>query len=88
MVARRYIVKGKVQGVWFRMSTQEAADRLGLSGWVKNVPGGDVEAVACGPLEQLEELEKWLWQGTADAKVTAVEVEEIDFKCNEVFAIR
>lgn len=88
MAARRYIVKGDVQGVWYRMSTQEAADRLGLSGWVRNVPGGGVEAVACGSLEQLEALEKWLWEGSPSAKVTAVEVEEIDFECNEVFAIR
>lgn len=70
-------VKGKVQGVWFRASTKDEALRLGLTGWVKNLPDGRVEVLACGNREQVEALREWLRQGPTLAKVEHVEVEEL-----------
>ncbi|MDH4133302.1 MAG: acylphosphatase [Gammaproteobacteria bacterium] len=65
-------IHGQVQGVFYRASAREAAGRLGLTGWVRNCPDGDVELVACGTLAQLEVLEDWLWQGPPAAHVTSV----------------
>jgi acylphosphatase len=63
-----------VQGVFFRASTKEKADELGLSGWVKNLPGGDVECMAEGEKEKLEQLLQWARKGPPGAVV-----EKIDF---------
>ena len=65
-------VRGQVQGVFYRASTEATARRLGLSGWVRNTEDGEVELVACGPAAQLDELEKWLWRGPANAQVSSV----------------
>lgn len=65
-------VRGHVQGVFYRASTEAIALRLGLSGWVRNCENGDVELVACGSAPQLDELERWLWQGPAGARVSDV----------------
>lgn len=56
-------VSGKVQGVWFRASTKNEADRLGLKGWVRNLSDGRVEVFACGNENQLELFYAWLQQG-------------------------
>lgn len=66
-------IEGKVQGVWFRASTQAEAQRLGLSGWVRNRADGRVEAVAEGPREQLQALVDWCHQGPDLARVTEVD---------------
>jgi len=65
-------VRGQVQGVFYRASTEAMARRLGLSGWVRNGEDGSVVLVACGPAPQLDELEKWLWRGSANAQVSNV----------------
>lgn len=65
-------VRGLVQGVYYRASTQETARRLGLTGWVRNCTDGDVELVACGTAEQIDALERWLWQGPPAARVESV----------------
>ena len=65
-------VRGQVQGVFYRASTEATARRLGLSGWVSNTEDGEVELVACGSASQLDELEKWLWRGPANAQVSSV----------------
>ena len=78
MVCRRFTVKGKVQGVWFRASTREQAQRLGLTGHALNLPDGRVEVLACGDTSALEALEKWLWQGPDLAQVSAVEWEPVE----------
>ncbi len=72
VVCRSYTVSGKVQGVFFRASAAREATRLGLTGWVRNVPNGDVEVLACGEPEQLAGLEEWLATGPAMARVDAV----------------
>lgn len=73
MNCRRYLVRGRVQGVFFRASTRDQARRLGLTGWARNLPSGEVEVVACGAPERLAALEAWLWQGPPAARVSAVE---------------
>ncbi|MBX5484425.1 MAG: acylphosphatase [Myxococcaceae bacterium] len=66
-------IKGRVQGVWFRQSTREEAERLGVFGWVRNLPDGDVEAVLEGPEQAVETLVRWCHTGPPGARVTGVE---------------
>jgi acylphosphatase len=77
MPCRRYIVQGLVQGVFYRAATQQTAQRLGLTGWVRNLPDGGVELVVCGDEMKLKELEKWLWQGPRNAVVERVSGNDI-----------
>lgn len=65
-------VSGRVQGVWFRGSTQQQASRLGLTGYAKNLADGSVEVVACGEEAAIEQLREWLWQGPKAAEVLDV----------------
>ncbi len=69
----RFTVTGRVQGVFFRASARDKAQQLGVSGWVRNTRNGQVELLACGEQESIEELENWLWQGPKFAKVEGVE---------------
>ena len=68
------IIHGRVQGVAFRYATKDAADRLGIKGWVRNRREGTVEAVAEGPREQLEKFAAWCRHGPPLARVNEVEV--------------
>ena len=85
-LARKYIVKGRVQGVGFRAFVQYAADSVGVRGWVKNRDDGNVEAYALGTPEQLSEFAGYLWKGPRMSDVRHVDemeasVEEcIDFQ--------
>ena len=72
MAAARYIVRGKVQGVWFRASTRDVAVRLGLTGHARNLANGDVEVLAMGDAEAIATLADWLQQGPPLARVDAV----------------
>ena len=72
MNGARFLVSGKVQGVWFRASTREHALGLKLNGYARNLADGGVEVVASGDDAALDALEKWLWQGPPLAKVTEV----------------
>ena len=71
-------VTGKVQGVWYRGSTQEQALKLGITGYAKNLPDGRVEVLMCGSPEDVKTLSEWLWQGPEKAHVTHVEFEVLD----------
>ena len=73
MAAARWIVRGKVQGVWFRASTREQALALGLRGHARNLDDGCVEVVATGAAPALEALERCLRQGPPLARVEALE---------------
>jgi acylphosphatase len=68
-------VTGQVQGVFFRDSTREKAEDLGLSGWVKNTPDGGVEAVFEGPSDRVREMVRWCEQGPPNASVADVDAE-------------
>jgi len=73
MVRVRIVVRGRVQGVGFRYFVVLRARELGLSGWVRNLPDGTVEAEAEGPRPQLERLIHELRQGPRPANVTGVD---------------
>ncbi|MCW8957046.1 MAG: acylphosphatase [Gammaproteobacteria bacterium] len=76
MICRHYWVKGRVQGVFYRTSARDQAQQLGLSGWVKNLDDGRVEALACGTEQQLVQFELWLQQGPPMSRVDTVEVKD------------
>lgn len=78
MPCRRFIVSGRVQGVWFRASTRDQANLLGLGGHAINLPDGRVEVIACGTDEALDRLVGWLRQGPPLAVVEQVSSEVID----------
>lgn len=69
---RIYTVKGRVQGVWFRDSTRREALQLGITGYAKNLPNGDVEVLAVGAEIALNSLCQWLHEGPPMAKVSSV----------------
>ncbi len=70
----RVVVEGRVQGVFYRDSCRREAQRLGVSGWVRNRPDGSVEVVAEGPRERVEDLLTWCRQGPPRASVTKLSV--------------
>ena len=73
----RILVSGKVQGVFFRQSTREKAVQLGITGWVRNLPGPQVEIIASGYYEQLLELIAWCKKGPPRAIVSHLETTEL-----------
>lgn len=78
MIAKRCVVSGRVQGVFYRASTAERARALGLTGYAKNLPDGRVEVLACGEEAKVQELIAWLWEGPPAAQVQGIEVQEVD----------
>ena len=78
MSAARFLVAGRVQGVWFRAATRERALALRLQGFARNLGDGGVEVVATGDGAAIDELEQWLWQGPPLAKVSSVERQPLD----------
>lgn len=73
MSAARFLVSGKVQGVFFRASTREQAIALGLRGHAINLDDGRVEVLAAGDDAAIETLADWLWHGPPSARVERVE---------------
>ncbi len=67
-------ITGKVQGVYFRWTTQEEARKRGVKGWVRNCPDGSVQAEFEGDRKAVEELISWCHQGPPEARVRAVQV--------------
>ena len=78
MSGARFLVAGRVQGVWFRAATRERALALQLQGYARNLADGGVEVVATGDDAALAELERWLWQGPPLAKVSAVQRQALE----------
>lgn len=77
LVARRYLIDGRVQGVGFRFFAEAAAAREGIDGWVRNRPDGRVEVAAEGDAEALDRFERSLRMGPRSARVNGVDVEEM-----------
>ncbi|UYM16825.1 acylphosphatase [Endozoicomonas euniceicola] len=84
-VCKRALIKGRVQGVWYRGSTQKKALELGISGWAKNLADGRVEVLMCGELSALAELENWLHEGPPAAQVESVTVSDEPWQTFEDF---
>ncbi len=84
----RFVVCGKVQGVFFRASTARKAASLRINGWVRNLPDSSVEVVCAGTDTALDELAGWLWQGPSGAEVTSVEVALSDEEVSDSLNVR
>ena len=78
MVCRQFTVNGRVQGVFFRVSTRDIAVPLGLTGHARNLPDGSVEVLACGDRIAVAELERWLSSGPQMASVAGVAATDIE----------
>jgi len=87
VLGRRYLVRGKVQGVGFRYFVERCAEELGLSGWVRNLADGRVEVYAVGSKDQLATLNSRLWQGPRWSDVRGVEEQEASVESRAGFRI-
>lgn len=87
-MCRRCLVSGKVQGVFFRASTQREARMLGLTGHAANLPDGRVEVLVCGDEAAVKALIDWLWEGPQHAEVENVETEATKVTAMDAFNIR
>ncbi len=87
-ICMRYLVSGKVQGVFFRASTRFEAERLKITGYAKNLTDGRVEVLACGEAEALDQLRSWLTHGPPQASVAGVSNEPVPFQELVEFSIR
>jgi acylphosphatase len=77
MKAQHLIIRGRVQGVWFRASSQDMARNLKIKGWVRNTPQGNVEMHIQGDSSQLEKMLTWCYQGPPGARVDSVDVMDV-----------
>jgi acylphosphatase len=87
-IRRRVVVRGHVQGVFFRDSARQRAASRGVAGWIRNNADGTVEAVFEGPLEAVERLVDYCREGPRGARVTAVDVSEEEPEGLSSFAVR
>jgi acylphosphatase len=87
-MAKKFWVAGRVQGVGYRAFAQRAASETGVTGWVKNLADGRVEAHANGTLEQLSEFEARLMVGPSWSEVRTIEVAEAEVTDAVRFLVR
>jgi len=80
-------VSGKVQGVYFRASSQQVAIEHGLSGYARNLTDGGVEVLMCGEQENIDKMLKWLAIGPPQAEVDNVEAKQVPWQEHHFFAI-
>jgi acylphosphatase len=81
------VVRGSVQGVFFRVETRDRARSLGLAGWVRNAADGSVEAAFEGDDERVESIVEWCRRGPAGAQVDDVEVTWVEPEGEDGFSI-
>jgi acylphosphatase len=81
------LIKGKVQGVFYRATAKDVAEELQLTGWIKNTKEGNVEALATGSDQQLQQFINWCKQGPSKAMVTDVEITAKDEEPFNVFKV-
>jgi acylphosphatase len=75
LATRHLIIEGRVQGVWYRESMRIEAERLGVTGWVRNLPDGAVEAMLQGTPDAVDALIRWAWDGPPAARVEAIRID-------------
>ncbi len=73
IICKRCVIGGRVQGVFYRATTYEKANELGLQGWVRNLPDGDVECLIQGEQDQIASMMEWFWQGPPESNVGSVQ---------------
>jgi acylphosphatase len=89
MKTANLIIKGKVQGVFYRQAAKEQAQKLGITGWIKNISEGRVEVMASGDEERLQDFIEWCHVGPRKADVTDVIVTPLsEQKFDEFTVIR
>ncbi len=88
MISVHVRVSGRVQGVFYRAFTKEKAIALGIKGWVRNIPGGGVEAILEGEREKVGELLKQMKSGPSGAMILGMELSELEYKDYKDFEIR
>lgn len=88
MIARRVVVSGRVQGVWFRESTRRTAEAQDVRGWVRNKDDGTVEALLEGPADAVERVVAWCRRGPSRAEVVRVDVFEAPVEGFDEFLVR
>ena len=79
-VRAHLLISGRVQGVFYRATTQREASQRGLTGWVRNLPDGRVEATIEGSSDQVKDLIAWCRKGPAGAQVGEIEVHWEDYR--------
>ena len=77
-ITRHLLISGRVQGVFYRDSMRMQAERLGVTGWVRNRRDGVVEAVVHGEEHAVEAITAWAWSGPSAARVDAVEITVVE----------
>ena len=85
---RKFVISGRVQGVCYRASTQKKAIELELTGYVRNLPDGRVEAECCGTVENIEAMQQWFWSGPVMAKVIDVQIQPLPILDYAIFDVR
>ncbi|WP_449240547.1 acylphosphatase [Desulfoscipio gibsoniae] len=85
MTQKHVFISGRVQGVYYRDYTRREAEKLGIKGWVRNLPDGRVEAVFEGPEDAVENMVAWCYQGSPRSEVIKVEVAKSNPQLKENF---
>jgi acylphosphatase len=87
-VGKSILVKGKVQGVFYRASTVEQAVKIGVGGYVKNLPSGEVYIEVFGTKRQINKLISWCKEGSEWARVNDLIVGDLPYRPDQKFEIR
>jgi acylphosphatase len=77
-IARRCVVAGRVQGVYYRASARRRAEELGVTGHALNLPDGRVEVLACGEPAAVATFCEWLWVGSVASRVSSVDCDAVE----------
>ncbi len=80
-------VSGKVQGVFFRASSQQVAIDCGLSGYARNLSDGDVEVLMCGEQDNVDKMLEWLEHGPPQAEVDHLQKKQVQYQPHNFFSI-
>lgn len=86
-ICYRCLVGGRVQGVFFRASAREQALRLGVTGYARNLPDGQVEVLVCGEPQAVSQIRDWLRVGPPQASVKVVACEALDYRSLHDFSV-
>lgn len=86
-LCHKCVISGRVQGVFYRHGTQKQAEQLLVTGWVRNLPTGEVECLICGEEQAVLAMLAWLRKGPPVAKVEAVSVSEHPWEDHDRFEI-
>ena len=81
------LIEGEVQGVFYRATAKEMADKLGVTGWIKNTWEGKVEAMVAGDEISVQKFVGWCWEGPKKANVTNVTVSKKEEKTFDNFSV-